>query len=57
MGLLAIPAKAGTPEFRKYLSLNCFCGGAGSESATPAAVWIPACPTDLVRGLKAHGMA
>ena len=38
---VAIPAEAG-------ICLSC------DEAAEP---WTPACPTDLVRGLKAHGAA
>ena len=30
--------------------------GAHRPTNSDAAEWVPACPTDQVRGLKAHGM-
>ena len=49
------PGEGRDPRYYKYLSLNGFVGRAPWESATLAGTWVPACPTDQVRGLKAHG--
>src|SRR5438477_4950345 len=43
---LAIPAQAG-PMLPQAPELIAFCDRVPSDSSTPAALWVPACPTDL----------
>jgi hypothetical protein len=41
------PGAGRDPCFRKHLSLIAFRDRVPSDSSTPAALWVPACPTDL----------